>query len=90
MAGATRCTFDAVAKHAGECVNIDNRCIARVAKLAGAPQVPAAGVELFVRLGQWCEKGVPLYTVHAQAPGELEYAMAYAVRHAHIVRLENR
>jgi thymidine phosphorylase len=79
-----------IAQHAGECVNIDNRRIARVAKLAGAPQAPTAGVDMVVRLGQWCEKGVPLYHVHAQATGELDYAMAFAERHLDIVRLENR
>jgi len=75
---------------AGECVAIDNRRIARVAKLAGAPRAPAAGVELHVRLSQRLEKDAPLYTVHAEAPGELEYALGYVARHSDIVRLEKR
>jgi len=61
----------------GEVVRIDNRRLARVAKLAGAPSAPAAGVELAVRLGQSVATGDRLYTVHAETPGELAYALHY-------------
>ena len=74
----------------GECVAIDNRRIAQVAKLAGAPQSRSAGVDLHVRLGQRVERGAPLYTIHAEAPGELDYALAYAARHPDILRVEPR
>lgn len=74
----------------GECVAIDNRRIARVAKLAGAPTAVAAGVDLHVRVGQRIEKEAPLYTVHAQAPGELDYALGYVAHHPDIVQLEAR
>ncbi|QNM96260.1 thymidine phosphorylase family protein [Chitinimonas koreensis] len=57
---------------------IDNRVLARIAKLAGAPQSPAAGLDLHVRLDDAVEAGQPLYTLHAEAPGELRYALAYA------------
>jgi thymidine phosphorylase len=75
---------------AGECVAIDNRRISRVAKLAGAPRAPAAGVEVHIRLGQRVERGAPLYTVHAEHRGELEYALSYAARQPDILRLEQR
>lgn len=78
------------AAHAGECVAIDSRRIARIAKLAGAPFAPAAGVELHARLGQRLQQGEPLYTVHAQAQGELEYALNYAARQQDVIRLEDR
>lgn len=74
----------------GECVAIDNRRIARIAKLAGAPRAPAAGIELQVRLGEHLDKGAPLYTIHAEAPGELAYALSYVERQADIVRVERR
>lgn len=77
-----------VASRAGVCDEIDNRRIARIAKLAGAPRAPAAGVDLHARLGQRFERGAPLYTVHAQAPGELDYALNFAARSPEIVRLE--
>lgn len=68
-----------IATHnAGRVVAVDNRRLARVAKLAGAPDAKAAGVELHVSLGVEIERGHPLYTVHAEAPGELGYALEYA------------
>jgi thymidine phosphorylase len=57
---------------------VDNRRLARVAKLAGAPQAPAAGLEVCARIGSVVERGQPLFLVHAESPGELEYALAYA------------
>jgi thymidine phosphorylase len=78
------------AAHSGTCVAIDSRRIARIAKLAGAPTAPAAGVELHAKLGQRLEKGERLYVVHAQAPGELEYALNYAARQLDVIRLESR
>ncbi len=63
---------------AGRVVAVDNRRLARVAKLAGAPEAKAAGVELHVALGDEIERGHPLYTIHAETPGELEYALEYA------------
>lgn len=60
---------------------IDSRLLARVAKLAGAPASPAAGLELHVRLGDVVRIGQPLITVHADAPGELAYALQYLDGH---------
>jgi thymidine phosphorylase len=74
----------------GECSSIDNRRIAQVAKLAGAPRDATAGVELHVRLGERVAKGAPLYTVHAAARGELKYALEFATPRADIVRIEER
>ena len=83
-------TRTVVSQHSGECVAVDNRRIAQVAKLAGAPQSQAAGVDLHVRLGQRVDRGAPLYTIHADAPGELDYALAFANHHPDIVRVESR
>lgn len=80
-------THVVTAARGGICAAIDNRRIARVAKLAGAPRAQAAGVDLHVKLGQRCGSGEPLYTVHAQARGELDYALTYAARHPDVVRL---
>jgi thymidine phosphorylase len=66
------------AHNTGRIVAVDNRRLARVAKLAGAPDDKAAGVELHVSLGEEIERGHPLYTIHAEAPGELDYALEYA------------
>jgi thymidine phosphorylase len=51
--------------------------LSRAAKLAGAPMAPAAGVDVHARLGDIVQPGQPLFTLHAQAPGELAYAQQY-------------
>lgn len=81
-------THVVTARRSGICSAVDNRRIARVAKLAGAPRAPAAGVDLHARLGDRREAGDPLYTVHAQARGELDYALEFAGRHPDIVRVD--
>ena len=65
------------APSAGRVTSIDNRVLSRAAKLAGAPNAPAAGVDVHVRLGDIVRAGQPLFTLHAQAPGELAYAQQY-------------
>lgn len=76
-----------LATEAGRIEGIDNRALARLAKLAGAPQAPAAGVDLHVRLGQQVARGEPLLTVHAETPGELEYALNYRAGHSGLIRV---
>ncbi|UGB47289.1 thymidine phosphorylase family protein [Frateuria edaphi] len=66
---------------------IDNRRLAQAAKLAGAPLSPLAGLVIDVRVGDPVTAGQPLFTLHAQSPGELAYAMEYVSRHPDIVRL---
>jgi thymidine phosphorylase len=66
------------AAKAGRLSAIDNRRLAKLAKLAGAPEAKAAGVDLHVRLGDTIAAGMPLCTLHAEAPGELDYALEYA------------
>jgi thymidine phosphorylase len=60
---------------------IDNRVLSRVAKFAGAPRDPAAGLALHVHLGEKVERGAPLITVHADTRGELQYALEYQALH---------
>jgi putative thymidine phosphorylase len=72
---------------AGVVSQIDNRRLARIAKLAGAPKSPAAGLELHRRVGDAVERDEPLFTLHAESPGELTYAAAYADAHADTIRI---
>jgi len=85
-----RARFTHVVEAAGEGVvtSIDNRRLARAAKLAGAPTAPAAGAELHARLGAALLRGQPLFTLHAESPGELAYALAYAEANPNIISLE--
>jgi thymidine phosphorylase len=81
-------THPIVADRAGRVVHIDNRKLARLAKLAGAPDVKAAGIFMEARLGQDVERGQPLLHVHAETAGELAYALDYAVAAGDIIRVE--
>lgn len=67
-----------VSRHRGRVAEIDNRHLARIAKLAGAPKAHAAGVVFHTPLGTAVEVGQPLMTIHAESPGELAYARTYA------------
>jgi thymidine phosphorylase len=79
---------DFAAPRGGRVSLFDNRRLARAAKLAGAPGAKAAGVDCLVRLQERVEAGQPLYTIHAETPGELAYAGEYALAHPEIIRIE--
>lgn len=70
--------------------SVDNRRLARAAKLAGAPADAAAGVEVHVRLGDRVERGAPLFTLHAQSPGELAYALAFVAARTPVFEVDDR
>lgn len=72
----------------GRVTGIDNRAIAKAAKLAGAPSAKAAGLDLHVRLDQTVAAGEPLFTLHAESQGELDYALDYVSTHPLAVRVE--
>jgi thymidine phosphorylase len=76
------------APRSGVLTHVNNRKISRLAKLAGAPDDKAAGVELHVRLGDEIVSGEPLLTIHAVAPGELDYAFEYALANADMLAAE--
>ncbi|MET0760665.1 MAG: thymidine phosphorylase family protein [Flavobacterium sp.] len=56
---------------------IDNRKLAKVAKLAGAPQSPSAGIYFNSPIGTKVEKGQTLFTIYSESEGELLYAEDY-------------
>ena len=70
------------ASKAGVVSKIDNRRLAAIAKLAGAPRAKAAGIELHVNTKAKVEAEQPLFTIHSEAPGELNYAVS-AIRSEH-------
>ena len=71
-------TADVPAPASGRIAAIDNRRLAKLAKLAGAPTSPTAGLETGLRIGDTVERGQPLLTLHAESPGELAYALEHA------------
>ena len=74
---------------AGTITAIDNRRLAKAAKLAGAPRLPAAGIDLHVRLGDRVERGQPLFTLHSQSPGVLDYALHYVAGQKQMIAIED-
>ncbi|MDE3060606.1 MAG: thymidine phosphorylase family protein [Pseudomonadota bacterium] len=82
------CRHDYLAEKTGKITQIDTRRIALLAKLAGAPQFKAAGVDLHVKLHAIVEKGQPLFTIHSQSSGELNYALSFLHESNELIRLE--
>ncbi|MEQ1438754.1 thymidine phosphorylase family protein [Fontimonas sp. SYSU GA230001] len=73
------------ARAGGRVSAIDNRKLSRLAKLAGAPRAPAAGLDLHVRIGDVVVAGQPLFTLHAESAGEIAFALDYLEDHPEIV-----
>jgi thymidine phosphorylase len=84
---AARHTQVAVADRAGRVIRFDNRRLGRLAKLAGAPRAKAAGLDLHVRMGDELRPGQPLFTLHAETPGELRYALDFLEMQPDLIEL---
>lgn len=82
-------TRPVTARSEGQVCRIDNRRLAKLAKLAGAPDAKAAGIEMLVRVDDHVCAKQPLFTVHAETSGELAYAMDYLAANANIVGLDH-
>ncbi len=79
---------DIVAERSGIVAMINNRVISRLASLAGAPGSPAAGLYLHVSVGDVVEPGMVLMTLHAEAAGELDYALDFFHSHPGALHIE--
>lgn len=73
-------THEVNAAGAGTVTAIDNLRLARIARLAGAPQVSGAGVDLLRKVGDPVAAGQPLYRIHARYPADLGFAREMAMR----------
>jgi thymidine phosphorylase len=73
--------YSLVCHSAGTISSIDNRKLAQIAKLAGAPADPEAGVEFFIKIGQKVDVNQTLLTIHAANVGELNYAVEFLEDH---------
>jgi thymidine phosphorylase len=63
-----------LASASGTITDIDNLQMAHIARLAGAPMDPGAGVDLHRKLGEQVEQGEPLYTIHAEFGADFRFA----------------
>ncbi|MCR9065198.1 MAG: thymidine phosphorylase family protein [Cytophagales bacterium] len=71
----------------GTVQDIDNRKLAKIAKLAGAPSSPLAGLDFLAPIGSQIKRGQTLFTVYAESQGELEYALEYLDYHSNILTI---
>jgi len=86
--GSARFRHKELASSSGRVVSIDNRRLARLAKLAGAPANPTAGLRLLANVGDTVKLGEPLYELLSDTTGEQDYALAYRANEPHIFTIE--
>ena len=67
-------TFDVLAPASGVVSSIDNVQIAKIARLAGAPKVQGAGVDLLHKLGDKVNAGDVLCRLYAEIEADLVFA----------------
>ncbi|UFH35251.1 thymidine phosphorylase family protein [Flavobacterium acetivorans] len=79
---------DIHAEKSGIVVEIDNRRIAKIAKLAGAPHDSKAGVLLHTPLKTRVKKGDLLFCIYAETKGELNYATEYLKKEQDIILIQ--
>ena len=48
-----------------------------------------AGISLHAKLGATVARGEPIFTVHAESRGELDYALAFAAANPDVIRWES-
>lgn len=77
-----------VAPRAGTVTAMDNRRLARLAKIAGAPRAAAAGLQLHVAIGATVAAGQPLLTLHADSVEELANARGYFEQQTDMICIE--
>lgn len=82
-------SYDVISEHSGIVKQIDNRRIARIAKLAGAPKAPSAGIRFHSPLEHPIEKGDILFTIFAETQGELDYSKDYLFDNNNPITIKN-
>ncbi len=67
-------SWDVRAKKTGIIKEINNITIARIARVAGAPQDKGAGIYLYKHIGDKVKKGEKVFTIYAYHKSKLDYA----------------
>ena len=71
---------EVVAACDGFVIHIDNFQMAKIARLAGAPMMKKAGVDLLKKLGNPVKKGDTLYRVYAEFPADFKFVQDLAAQ----------
>lgn len=66
---------------------IDNKLLAHIARIAGAPKDKTAGLYIHKKLGDTVKKGEALYTIYASTPDRLKYAMEFCKQCGYVISL---
>ncbi len=72
----------------GTVQSIQNRKLAMLAKLSGAPKFAKAGVDFLSPTGTRVEKGQTLFVIHSESEGQLQYALDYLAQNPNILSIE--
>jgi thymidine phosphorylase len=86
--GSAAFTHDVLSLANGEITGIDCRLLAKVAKLAGAPEAKTAGLECPVKIGDRVKEGDLLFRLHAESKGEIEYTLAFLKTVENIIHIK--
>jgi len=80
--------YEVSSERSGTVKSIDNRKLARIAKLAGAPKSPSAGLEFNSPIGKKVNVGDVLYTIYTESEGQLEYVKDYVNNIIDVIKIE--
>lgn len=69
-----RFEYDMIATHNGKVKSINNLAVAKLARIAGAPQNKGAGIFLYGHIGDSIIKGRRILTVYADTKQKIDYA----------------
>jgi len=73
-------SYEVCADRDGVVTDIDNFQTAKIARIAGAPMVRTAGVDLLKKLGDSVTKGEPLFRIHAEFEADFMFAKNLAIQ----------
>ncbi len=68
-------TVEVKASRSGRIHHIDNACLSKIARIAGCPKDHGAGIYLRHHVGDAVKRGEALFTLYAESPEKLKYAV---------------
>lgn len=83
-----RFKYDIISEKEGVVTHIDSRKLARIAKLAGAPKSPRAGIQFYSPIGRIIKRGDRIFSVYTDAKGEMDYVKEYLKNMNGLITLE--
>lgn len=70
----------------GKVKAIENKTIAHLARIAGAPKDPTAGLYIHKKIGDMVKKGEALYTIYSNNKERLDYTIQFAKNNGYKIR----